>query len=178
MLRVNNKLWLISDTHFGHKNIIKFQQRPETHEEIMLSEWVWRVREGDQILHLGDVFMGKQGNPKRWAAILSRMPGEKYLIKGNHDKATDALYELAGFTIIDPFVHFPLLFSHKPATVNSVFNSWMWETNIHGHIHGNVLGQNPADPEDDCIIPGKNYLNVSVEVTDFKPIALGNVYPV
>lgn len=157
-LKVNNKLWLISDTHFGHKNIVKFQQRPETHEEIMLSEWIWRVGEYDQILHLGDIFMGKQGNPNRWASICSRLPGEKFLIKGNHDREDNSLYEQAGFTVISPFVHFPLLFSHKPATVNSVLASWTWETNIHGHIHGNVLGQNPADPEDSHTIPDKNYI--------------------
>ena len=58
-IRVSNALWVWSDTHFGHKNIIKFQQRPETHEVIMLDNWIKRVPEDAQILHLGDVFLGK-----------------------------------------------------------------------------------------------------------------------
>jgi len=57
-LKITNKTWLISDTHFGHKNIVQYQQRPESHEVIMLSEWIDAVGEHDDILHLGDVFMG------------------------------------------------------------------------------------------------------------------------
>src|SRR6266487_4695306 len=103
VLKVQNRLWLIADTHFGHKNIIKFQQRPESHDVMMLGEWIRLVPEEAQILHLGDVFLGKQGNPARWALVCGRLPGVKFLIKGNHDKQKDSVYESAGFTIIDPF---------------------------------------------------------------------------
>lgn len=179
-MKVTNKTWLISDTHFGHRNIVIFQQRPESHEVIMLDEWIKAVGEGDDILHLGDVFMGKQGNPARWANVISRLPGRKYLIKGNHDKAKDDLYRMAGFTIIPEFKQANVVFTHRPITK---LDHWAitqaeWTTNIHGHIHGNVLGQNPRDPEDQYILDNKTYINMSVEVRDFKPVRMGNVCPI
>jgi calcineurin-like phosphoesterase family protein len=178
-LVVTNKTWLISDTHFGHKNIIKFQQRPESHEAIMLSEWINAVGEHDDILHLGDVFMGKQGNPARWASIISRLPGRKYLIIGNHDGLGYPLYERAGFTIIPEFQQGEVVFTHRPITKMDVWALTRpeWTTNIHGHIHGNTLTQNPDDPEDQYVLGDKRYINLSVEVTDYKPVRLGNVFP-
>jgi calcineurin-like phosphoesterase family protein len=187
MLSVNNKLWIISDTHWGHRNIIKFQQRPESHDVIMLSEWIARVKEDDQILHLGDVFMGKSGNPLRWASVISRLPGEKFLIKGNHDNLKNNVYtELAGFTVIEPFVKYGHAFTHFPISVaHPLFGANAerhpdgrnelepaWHTNIHGHIHGNEL--NPL--YGDKYIEGKTYINVSVEVMNLKPHQLGNIW--
>lgn len=178
-MRVSNKTWLISDTHFGHKNIVKFQQRPESHEVIMLSEWIKYVGEQETILHLGDVFMGKQGNPERWARVISRLPGRKFLILGNHDKAPKSLYELAGFIIIPEFQVGRVVFTHRPITKNDTWalTAPEWDTNIHGHIHGNTLRENPADPEDKYVLDDKTYINMSVEVRDFKPVQLGNVCP-
>jgi len=192
-LRVNNKLWLISDTHFGHKNIIKFQQRPESHEVIMLSNWLWRIGENDQVLHLGDVFMGKQGNPKRWAAVLSRMPGEKFVMMGNHDKSTGLLKQ-AGFEIIDPFFAsrrdgVTVAFTHRPITdywphlglteaelhpnLRDEIGLWEnWDVNIHGHVHGT-----PEYWKNGGYDLDKKYINVSVEVTGLAPVQLGNIFP-
>ena len=28
--------WVVSDTHFGHRNIVGFCHRPENHEDIMI----------------------------------------------------------------------------------------------------------------------------------------------
>lgn len=195
-MKIANRTWLVSDTHFGHKNIIKFQQRPESHEVIMLSEWIDAVREDDDILHLGDVFMGKQGSPGRWASVVARLPGRKYLLLGNHDKAPRSLYERAGFTIIEPFIHRGVAFTHRPisreypldhekrsARATYVLGSVTepghgWHTNVHGHTHGNVVApsSDPTD-HDGHLIQGKTYINVCVERTAFKPIRLGSVCP-
>lgn len=191
-LRVNNKLWLWSDTHFGHKNIVKFQARPETHEVIMLDNWIRRVPDDAQILHLGDVFLGKQGNPERWARVISRMPGEKFLILGNHDKAKLRLYEeVAGFTLLKPFIHRrpdgkngAIAFSHRPITYEypmydehakvdmlpeNPFDGWA--VNVHGHVHSNEY----RPEHDGTYLENKRYVNVSVEVTDLAPRQLGSI---
>lgn len=182
MLRVNNKLWLISDTHFGHRNIVRFQQRPETHEFIMLSEWIKRVQDDDQILHLGDVWM--RASNWRWAAIISRLPGEKFLIKGNHDhQASNAWYERAGFQIVEPFVHKEVAFTHCPISrqlieynpvyvPQAVLDGQYWHTNIHGHTHGNVF----TPEHDGDVYADKRYVNVCVEHTELAPVQLGNVW--
>jgi calcineurin-like phosphoesterase family protein len=182
MLRVRNGLWIWSDTHFGHRNIVKFQQRPETHETIMLSNWATRVRDDDQILHLGDVFLDRKGFPGRWPALIARMPGEKFLVKGNHDDEDNARYELAGFTVIEPFVFRRIAFTHEP--IGTLFNPGdfpldSWDVNIHGHIHRGQMGSKARDgleQHDGFPWEGKTYLNVSVEETGLAPVQLGNVF--
>lgn len=183
LLRVNRSLWIWSDTHFGHKNIVKFQERPESHEVIMLSNWVDRVREFDRILHLGDVFMGKQGNPERWAKVLARMPGEKFLVKGNHDRADNLLYDIAGFTVVEPFIEGNVAFTHEPiGTLFSPggFPADAWTINVHGHIHRGQMGDKSREGKeqhDGLPLPEKTYINVSVEETGLAPIQLGKVLP-
>lgn len=174
-LRVNNKLWCISDTHFGHKNIVKYCQRPESHEVMMLSHWIELVGEHDQLLHFGDVFLGKQGSPKRWARVISRLPGEKFLMWGNHDHESLRTYEeLAGFTIVPEFIHNGVFFSHRPASVEYPPPHDDWHTNIHGHVHNNEYNQK----HDGTYFEGKNYINISIEVMDFKPRQLGGIWPI
>lgn len=184
-LRVRNNLWLISDTHFGHKNIVKFAQRPESHEVIMLSNWIDRVREEDQILHLGDVFMGKQGNPDRWAKVVGRLPGEKFLMLGNHDVLDERLYRMAGFEIVEPFTfemnsgplrEIRVAVTHEPIGTKfspGGFSLEKWDVNVHGHTHGSPMGANPRI--DGHPIEGKGYVNICVEVTDLAPVQLGGL---
>lgn len=189
-----NADWLISDTHFGHRNIVKFQQRPETHEIIIISEWIKRVRDEDRIIHLGDVWI--RASNWRWAAIISRLPGKKFLIKGNHDGAGDEWYERAGFEIIDPFIHDGFAFTHRPISADFPHlglaeyelggadkrSPDFWEacfgkrpeihTNIHGHTHSNMF--NPK--HDGLTDTNLHYVNVCVEHTNLAPVQLGQIW--
>lgn len=176
MVRISNRLWLISDTHFGHRAIEKFCGRPPTHEVIMLSNWIDRVQEDDQILHLGDVIMRKNGGmSRRWLKVISRLPGTKFLIKGNHDYADNSLYEdLAGMKVIEPLIYAGVAFTHRPISEEWPGPEGEWHTNIHGHIHNNGY----AIHHDGHLLPDKHYINISVEVTDMAPVPLGNVAPI
>ena len=83
-------IFFISDTHFGHKNIIKFTDsnnnpiRPfnnvEEMDECMADRWNAVVRPNDRVFHLGDGVINRRCLP-----ILDRLNGKKVLIKGNHD---------------------------------------------------------------------------------------------
>lgn len=172
MLRVNNKLWIWSDNHFGHNNIIKYCQRPINHELIMLSEWVRSVHPEDQILNLGDIFMGSGGNSKRWADIVKLMPGEKFTLMGNHDR-DESLIRRAGFEILEPFVHKGVAFSHRPVCDDFPIEG-AWDVNVHGHTHNNPW---PDSHHADEGTPyhDKTYINVSVEMLDLKPRRLGSI---
>ena len=77
----------ISDTHFGHKNIIKFDNRPfdsvEDMGETMIDRWNSVVGDDDTVYILGDFSWYKE---EKTLEILSRLYGRKVLIKGNHDR--------------------------------------------------------------------------------------------
>lgn len=76
----------ISDTHFGHKNVIKFDHRPfsciEEMDEMIIHLWNGRVSDDDDVWFLGD-FCHRSGRTPDW--YLRRLKGRKHLIIGNHD---------------------------------------------------------------------------------------------
>lgn len=76
-----------SDTHFGHKNIIKYSERPfsdfETMDSAIIKNWNRVVGDTDVVYHLGDVALGLSD---RWDWILNSLNGYKILVVGNHDR--------------------------------------------------------------------------------------------
>lgn len=78
--------YYISDTHFGHANILKFDNRPfknvKEMEEALIYNWNSTVNRGDTVYILGDFCWGKEDE---WKRILNRLTGNKVLIRGNHD---------------------------------------------------------------------------------------------
>jgi calcineurin-like phosphoesterase family protein len=76
----------IADTHFGHKNILRFDRRPfatvDEMEEELIKRWTMAVEPADTVHILGDFCWGKEDE---WLRILSMLKGNKVLIVGNHD---------------------------------------------------------------------------------------------
>lgn len=82
-----NQTWVISDTHWNHKNILEYTGRPykslEEMNEALIRLWQTNVQPDDYIIHCGDFFMGRKEDAE---PILKRLPGVKVLVWGNHDK--------------------------------------------------------------------------------------------
>lgn len=163
MFQVSPDTWLVSDTHFGHKNIIKYCDRPKDHESRIIKAWNSLVRPEDTVLHLGDLAVWYGPNEDFWLRTASELPGNKKLIRGNHDKRKDRIYADLGFELIPEFVQEikgqRVLFSHYPDENRTA----EWDINVHGHIHNNVL-----DPR--LAMTKRRYKNISIEVMDYKPI--------
>ena len=164
MFEINLDTFIISDTHFGHKNIIKYCDRPENHDEIMFDKWLGTVSIDDTVLHLGDLTFKNEHFMN-----IGVLPGKKYLIKGNHDHKRDSFYEALGFTIVAPeMVEFQqgprkIIFTHYPETAVN----YEWDVNIHGHIHNNGYVTKQFGE--------RLYINVSVEVMDYTPTKLRDI---
>ena len=79
--------YYIADCHFGHKNILRFDQRPFADpyqmEETMIMLWNAAVRKEDTVYILGDFCWGKADE---WLRILRQLNGSKVLIEGNHEQ--------------------------------------------------------------------------------------------
>src|SRR5690606_39140538 len=161
-------IWLISDTHFGHENIIKYCDRPfkniDHMDEEMIERWNSVVQPGDKVYHLGDVYMGS--GDRAWK-ILRRLHGKKRLIVGNHDNLrSKVLFDnFQKIYMWRVFKEFGLLLTHVPVHPSNISEigkkndgtPYHKLTNIHGHIHNN-----PS--------PEGNYRCVCVEQINYTPV--------
>lgn len=81
-------IFYIADTHFGHTNILKYDNRPfisaEEMDKVIISNWNKVVSKDDLVYMLGDVSWYPRENG-RTAEILHELNGNKILIQGNHD---------------------------------------------------------------------------------------------
>ena len=57
-------IYYIADMHFGHENVIRFDDRPfadtEQMDEVLIQNWNERVTADDTVYVLGDAFRGRQ----------------------------------------------------------------------------------------------------------------------
>lgn len=78
--------WFTSDTHFGHKNIIKYCNRPfanvDEMNEAIIDKWNSKINPTDYVWHLGDFSFDNDNNNRSY---FNRLNGHKCLIIGNHD---------------------------------------------------------------------------------------------
>ncbi len=147
----------ISDTHFLHKQIVEYCQRPADHDAVMKENWERAVYPTERILHLGDLVLGRRADAEALLMGENELPGEKYLIKGNHDKRSRSFYKSLGFELIEPFVleymGWDVHFTHYPMKVVPD-----GAINIHGHIHNTYIeGLTRA------------HCNMAVEMRNFTP---------
>lgn len=82
------EIFFTSDLHFGHENVIRFDNRPfntvEEMDEEMIKRWNAKVGKGDIVYVLGD-FIWKAATNEA-VSIIRRLNGQIILIKGNHDR--------------------------------------------------------------------------------------------
>lgn len=178
---MRNRTWFTSDWHLGHQNIIEFCDRPFVDVHHMGAEltanYFRQVAPGDDVYFVGDMVMGSL---EVGLETIERLPGNKFLVPGNHDKVWRGrknwerflpAYEDAGFTVLESeavvnigdrpvrVCHFPYAGVAKEHGYDDKFSgnrpiddgSWL----ICGHIHQNWTVKD-------------RMINVGVDVWDFQ----------
>lgn len=155
-----SRVYVTSDTHFGHKKIIEFEKeaRPfatiEEHDRALVERWNSVVTKRDLVWHLGDVFFGKEGHH-----VLAALNGQKKLVLGNHDHHPLEIYQAYFTRIMGAAEYHGCIMTHVPVHVNQMYR---YARNIHGHMHSKC-------------IPDDRYACVSVERTALTPIPIESV---
>jgi len=154
------KTWFVADTHFSHHTILYHHPSRrdacgvtleelqadknaaiEKHDEWLINLWNTTMAKCDNIYILGDFCLG---NKARTEEILKRLKGNKFLIRGNHDKSCNGLenyFKWVGdikevkftnnqYEFIDPNETFCIECCHYPMLT--------WNRRPHGtvHVHG------------------------------------------
>lgn len=176
-----------SDTHFGHRNIIDFCDRPwgsvEAMNEGLIERWNKVVKPEDTIYHLGDFAMTISDDEIR--AILRRLNGTKIIILGNHDERTIARHssEFKGddlFRAVYPGIK--EIKHQKKYIVMCHYSLEVWNRSHWGayHLYGHSHGTLPEDSHRrsfDVGVDPNGYFPVSfdevverMEAKDWKPV--------
>ena len=87
-LKPGQKIWFTSDLHFGHRNVIRFCNRPWEDVKQMglglIKNWTDTVGDDDIVFVLGDTFWFNDSRAIK--KVLSQLNGKDiYIIPGNHD---------------------------------------------------------------------------------------------
>jgi calcineurin-like phosphoesterase family protein len=166
-------IWVTADHHFGHKNIAKYENRPDDWERLAVERWNEVVNPGDLVYHLGDFsFM----SPAASRVIMNLLNGHVVVVIGNHDSNRNRLIR-AGAEEVYGTRHgakygedqFYLLVKSNDGRVVALSHAPLASLpkaaylNYHGHIHSNDYPEGMYKPW---------HRNVSVDVTDYRPILL------
>lgn len=127
-----------SDTHFGHKNIIRFCKRPFETVDIMdpklVDAWNSVVKKNSVVFHLGD-FTFRQKT--YLSTLLNKLNGTIVLIKGNHDDEKCLSLFPYVFDYLEICIeNTNIVLSHYPFLEWNGSHRGAW--NLHGHCHGTI----------------------------------------
>lgn len=175
---MRSRIWLISDLHLFHANIIRggkigirpFGTLDEMHERI-IDGWNSVVKEKDKVYVLGDLTLNRLR--KRWDKPLPAwwkdlelltvsLLGQKRLILGNHDHLDADRYAWLGFEKVLAYRELGgYILSHIPVHPEQFGR---YKGNIHGHLHEAVVMDEWNEAQWPKLhTPDPRYLNVCVE---------------
>lgn len=165
--------FIISDTHFKHRRIIEYCDRPfhtvGEMNECLVHNWNSVVSPDDFVYHLGDVGFGDL------TEFQHRLNGTIHLIQGNHDSSTTwntfsfasrqqhLIIEHQGLRIL--LIHYPI---HTEEFVRRQRPRHSdWDICLYGHVHNRRRGWETDGT--------KWFRNCSVEVHNYTPVLLSNL---
>lgn len=173
-----SNLFIISDLHFWHKNIIKYCNRPypcEASSLPFMNEDILKrfddLPEGSVVINLGDLLVNSSKTFDDLKQLVERMKFNNkklLLVMGNHDReltrflrkqSFNSSYKMfleAGFDRVydKPFYMDGIIFSHEPVFLNNGMK------NCHGHIHDLILDKDYFKRE-------RNPINSEVNQRDY-----------
>jgi calcineurin-like phosphoesterase family protein len=165
---MSSNVWFTADTHFNHRRILEIN-RPqfasvEEMNETMVERWNERVKKDDRVYHLGDVALGR---PEDAVGILSRLNGQIFLIRGNHEKVAEHKLCVGRFIWVKDLFGLKVG-EQKIYLCHYAFRTWnqmhhgSWH--LHGHSHGTL--------ED---LETSKSFDVGVDCWNFSPISFDEV---
>lgn len=179
------KIYIISDTHFGHKNILRYrtherfpefvgaEMTPQEHDQKLEERILETVNRKDTLWMLGDSFFSMDSLDvlRRIRTRVARLN----LVLGNHcfqncsageglatvfrENLADRIEGMVKLKISGGGKFAAAWLTHTPMHPTEIFKG---NVNIHGHTHAKVI--------DDPL-----YFNANCENLDFRPVELSRI---
>lgn len=135
-----SKNFFIADLHFGHFNIIRYDNRSystvEEMDNALINNWNSVVSDEDTVYILGDI---SWHNEERTVEIFEQLNGTKILIKGNHDSVAKGSRLMQCFAAV--YDYYELYLDKKTKIVMSHYPIPFWNgqfrdaIHLYGHVH-------------------------------------------
>lgn len=167
------RIWLTTDTHYNHYNIMKHCGRPVDFEERIERGLYSNIKATETLIHLGDIALPEDAEAHEM--YVQKWPWKKILVRGNHDKRSLSWYVKHGWTFACDGLRLDVYgkkvwLSHRPAPLGD------WDINIHGHCHN--LDQKfvqRVNVELDATERTNKHVLLALEYTNYQPITLERV---
>ena len=174
-------IYFTSDLHFGHKNIIRFDNRPftsvEEMDKVLIERWNNKVTDEDTVYILGDI---SWYDDQKTYEIFSQLRGRKILIQGNHDKVNGKTKEcfeeicfykeinLPGGSVHIILCHYPIMFFN-----NHNYGTFM----LYGHVHNSTDWDMVEKFKSELHQLGQRcyMFNVGCMVRNYEPVTLDEI---
>lgn len=162
-------IYYISDTHLGHKNIIRLCSRPFKSvgemDETIVSNWNAKLSDNDHVYVVGDFSFKGSDPPQQY---LKRLRGHKHLIIGNHDrKLINNKEAMAYFESVDDLLTIndsgkQVVLCHYPLAEWDCYYRNAYH--VFGHIHNNKNAAYEFTKQTE------RAFNAGVEINNYEPV--------
>lgn len=188
-LKDDQKIWFTSDLHFGHRNVIRFCNRPfadiKEMGQKLIENWNYCVKDDDVVFVLGDTFWFNDSRGIK--KTLSQLNGEIYILPGNHDDFSSY------HRVDDPRIHLcedivvlwlesendrgwdkkilEIWMAHYPMMTWPHRENGAWQ--LFGHIHSQ---EDRTEGVDQDLPLHWNQMDVGCDRWDYCPISLESIH--
>lgn len=168
-----DKLFLTSDTHWGHFNICKYCKRPFQSrgemDKTLIQNWNSVVPEDGIVVHCGDFMLPHDCDVKEYMKYMSYLNGRILLLRGNHDRIpllteNEKLISVQDMAMVQ-VDGVKIFCQHYPA---AAFNGDM---HAYGHVHTLSDGICYGMDAEAMKAMKKTTYDVGVDQNGYKPIS-------
>jgi calcineurin-like phosphoesterase family protein/2'-5' RNA ligase len=160
----DGEIFLISDTHFDHENIIRYCHRPfksvTEMNKTLVDRWNSKVGKDDTVYFMGDLTLERE-KLDYW---LGKLNGKIKFIRGNHDKGMITKAEELQDRCPLVYKGHKFLLTHDPNRPAN-WDGWL----IHGDKHNNSLENYPFMNHE------KKTINICSELVGYTPISIDTI---
>ena len=176
-IRQEEKVWFTADTHFGHRNIIRYCQRPfatvEEMNETIIDNWNGVVGKDDVVFHLGDFSVG---GAAEWTSLIESLNGRIFLVLGNHDmnnvdQGFMRRFENVSMQMLVSIGKQRIYLNHYPFLCYGGAYRGSWQ--LFGHVHTCPCNSGLDNSRLEMLFPTQ--YDVGVDNNNFKPVSFEEV---
>ena len=138
-----SNIFFTADTHWGHKNILDYCERPfvdiDDHDETLIDNWNSVVNKNDIVYHLGDIAFKNSTSVRD---LLLKLNGKKHLIMGNHDHKIRRIRNMSSYITTSDVKMLKLPNGKQVFLSHYAHRVWPHShhevLHLYGHTHGDL----------------------------------------